>query len=50
MLFVLLSLCLLFNKIGKEGRTVSAWKWEVWGERGLGERWPKQCIHISINE
>jgi hypothetical protein len=24
MLFVLLSLCLLFNKIGKEGRTVSA--------------------------
>jgi hypothetical protein len=35
-----------FNKIGEqEGRKGSAWKW---GRRGweMGERWPKQCIHI----
>jgi hypothetical protein len=29
----LLSLCLLFNKIGEEGRTGSAWK-----QGGLGEK------------
>jgi hypothetical protein len=26
-------LCFLFNKIGEEGRTGSAWKREGWGER-----------------
>jgi hypothetical protein len=40
-------LCFLFNKIGEEGRTSSAWKWGGWRVRG--ERWPKQCIHIWIN-
>jgi hypothetical protein len=29
-------LCLLFNKIGEEGRTGSAWKQEGWGR---GKRW-----------
>jgi hypothetical protein len=29
-------LCFLFNKIGKEGRTGSAWKWGGCGERGTG--------------
>jgi hypothetical protein len=28
-------LCFLFNKIGEEGRTGSAWKWEFGG----GGRW-----------
>jgi hypothetical protein len=38
-------LCFLFNKIGEQdGRTVSAWKWCV-----CGERWPKQCIHMWVN-
>jgi hypothetical protein len=40
----------LFNKIGDEGRTGSAWKQGgVEGEGGIGgrgERWPKQCMHI----
>jgi uncharacterized membrane protein YgcG len=43
-------LCLLFNKIGEEGRTGSAWKRGGGGERegagGSRERWPKQCMHI----
>jgi hypothetical protein len=45
-------LCFLFNKIGEEDRTGSAWKQggvgnEGWGDLGgRGERWPKQCIHI----
>jgi hypothetical protein len=33
-------LCLLFNKIGEEGRTGSVWKRQGWGERekvGAGE-------------
>jgi hypothetical protein len=31
-------LCFLFNKIGEEGRTDSAWKQERWGEgTGMGE-------------
>jgi hypothetical protein len=48
------SLCLLFNKIGEEGKKGSAWKrgggrkWE--GAGGSGEKWPKQCMHIRINE
>jgi hypothetical protein len=29
-------LCFLFNKIGEEGRTCSAWKLGGWGERGRG--------------
>jgi hypothetical protein len=29
-------LCLLFNKIGEEGRTGSAWKQRGWG---AGRRW-----------
>jgi hypothetical protein len=52
-------LCLLFNKTGEEGQTGSAWKWRRvkgegghggWGGRHSGERWPKQCMHIWINE
>jgi hypothetical protein len=43
-------LCLLFNKIGEEARTGSAWKCgDWWGEgrvRGQREKWPKQCMHI----
>jgi uncharacterized membrane protein YgcG len=42
-------LSFLFNKIGEEGRTGSAWKpggGGVEGGGGKGERWPKQCIHI----
>jgi hypothetical protein len=34
-------LCLLFNKIGKEGRTGSVWKPGMWGkmeEQGAGVR------------
>jgi hypothetical protein len=41
-------------KIGEEGRIGSAWKWGGRGERegvgSEGERWPKQCMHIWINE
>jgi hypothetical protein len=40
-------LCLLFNKIGEEGRAGSAWKR---GGGGSGKRWPKQCMHVWINE
>jgi hypothetical protein len=29
-------LCLLLNKIGEKGRTVSSWKQEEWGEKGGG--------------
>jgi hypothetical protein len=37
----------VFNKIGEEGKTGSAWKQGVGGERrDSGERRPKQCIHI----
>jgi hypothetical protein len=47
-------LCLLFNKIGEKSRTGSAWKQGGSGERegagGRGEKWPKQCMHIWINE
>jgi hypothetical protein len=43
------SLCLLFKKIGEKGRTGSAWKQEL-GEGGSGKKWPKQCMHILINE
>jgi hypothetical protein len=31
-------LCFLFNKIGKEGRTSSAWKLKGQGARRRGER------------
>jgi hypothetical protein len=30
-------LCLLFNKIGEEGRTGSAWKRGGWGKGGQGQ-------------
>jgi hypothetical protein len=47
-------LCLLLNKIGEKGRTVSAWKWGGRGGGGgggaRGEKWSKQCMHIWINE
>jgi hypothetical protein len=40
-------LCLLFDKIGEEGRTGSAWERGGWkGVGGKGEKWPKQCTHI----
>jgi hypothetical protein len=43
-------LCLLFNKIGEEGRTGSAWKRgggrKREGMEGRGEKCPKQCMHI----
>jgi hypothetical protein len=42
-------LCLVFNKIGEEGRTGSAWKQEGWGERneiGVEEtKWPNVCTY-----
>jgi hypothetical protein len=39
------------NLIGETGRTVSAWKRKGWGGRGgRGEKWPKRCMHIWINE
>jgi hypothetical protein len=46
-------LCFLFNKIEKRteqflpGSEGCRWWW--WGQE-QGERWPKQCIHILINE
>jgi hypothetical protein len=45
----------LFNKIRDKGRTDSAWQWggvkrSVRGWRVGGEKWPKQCMHIWINE
>jgi hypothetical protein len=43
-------ICFLFNKIGEEGRTGSAWKRGWWRRRGGSgcrrKRWPKQCMHI----
>jgi hypothetical protein len=45
-------LCFLFNKIEEqESRTGSACKQGgMWGETkgawGIGEKWPKECIHI----
>jgi hypothetical protein len=50
----------LSNKIRDKGRTVSAWKWGGKGEEGggrgeregvggSGEKWPKHCMHIWIN-
>jgi hypothetical protein len=43
-------LCLLINKIGEEGKTVSARKPRGWGEEGgdggKREKWPKQCMYI----
>jgi hypothetical protein len=44
-------LCFLFNKIGEESITGSAWKQGgMGGERegagSRGERWPKQCMQI----
>jgi hypothetical protein len=48
----LLLLCLLFNKIGEEGGTGSAWKkrGQGWEGGGWGKKWAKQCMHIWINE
>jgi hypothetical protein len=45
--------CLLFKKIGEEGRTGSAWKRGA-GERSRGrekvgdkgKKWPQQCMHV----
>jgi hypothetical protein len=39
----------------EKGRTGSAWKRDVGGRKregggGSGEKWPKQCMHIWINE
>jgi hypothetical protein len=51
----LLSLCLLFNNIGEEGRTVSAWKqggWEAQGEgRDEGHRGEMaQTLYAHMNK
>jgi hypothetical protein len=47
-------LCFLFNKIGEEGRTGSAWKWgfeeEREGAQGRGERWPNVCTYESMKK
>jgi hypothetical protein len=41
-------LCLLFNKIGEEGRTGSAWNQGGW--RGKGEEMAQQCIkHPNVH-
>jgi hypothetical protein len=47
-------LCLLFNKIGKKGKTVSAWKRGGWGERegqeGRGRNDPNNvCTYEYMN-
>jgi hypothetical protein len=39
-------LCFFFNKIGEqESGRGSVWKWG-WMGRMLGQRGPKQCIHV----
>jgi hypothetical protein len=45
-------LCLLFNKIGEEGRTGSAWKWGGWGGRGRrgGRREMAQTMYAHMNK
>jgi hypothetical protein len=47
-------LYLLLSKIGEEGRTASVWKQGKWGEEGgswgQGKEWPKQRMHMWINE
>jgi hypothetical protein len=46
-------LCLLFNKIGEEGRTGSAWKQEGEGEReGTGRQWGEmaQTMYAHMNK
>jgi hypothetical protein len=44
------SICLLFNKVGENGRTGSAWKLGGWEERervgARVEKLPKQCMHM----
>jgi hypothetical protein len=44
-------LCLLFNKIGEEGRIGSAWKLRGWvqegGGRGQGERDGPMYVHMN---
>jgi hypothetical protein len=42
-------LCFLFNKIGEEGGTSSAWKQGIGGGRGVRGRWHKQCVHMLVN-
>jgi hypothetical protein len=44
-------LCLLFNKIGEEGRTGSSWKQGEWGEREGGQRGGMaQTMHSDMNK
>jgi hypothetical protein len=48
-------LCLLFNKIGEEGRTGSAWKRGGWGvEGGVGEQGEEMAqtmyAHMNVNK
>jgi hypothetical protein len=46
-------LCLLFNKIGEEGRTGSAWKRGGWGREGGGRRQGRemsQTMHACMNK
>jgi hypothetical protein len=51
MSFLLSLMFSLFNKIGEEGRTGSAWKQgesgeEKRGQEARGRDGPKQCMHI----
>jgi hypothetical protein len=45
-------LCLLFSKIGEEGRTVSAWKWRgLGGEGGKGQGGDMaQAMYAHLNK
>jgi hypothetical protein len=45
-------LCLLFNKIGEEGRTGSAWKRGGWqGEKGVGMgEEMAQTMYVHMNK
>jgi hypothetical protein len=45
----LLSLMFLFNKIGEEGRTGSAWKWGAWGAGGVGAVAQTMYVHMEVN-
>jgi hypothetical protein len=44
----------VFNKISHKGRTGPAWNWRGEGEKsregGRVEKWPKQWLHMWINE
>jgi hypothetical protein len=53
-LYYTLCLFLFFNRTGEKYRTVSAWQERGRGKEGGGcdrrEKWPKQCMHMWINE